>query len=286
MDGRRAAQLRPAAVPPQKANAARNAVQKAVATQRDAKRVKQKIGQGDDSSGGDALLRGVKESVEEQHQGLGQAPNRLASQGRSADAGQAMTQRENVTTRQKDTQSKVETKKEDQKEQARTEARVTDEGNQAANTTAETSQRVGGAKGQKNGGGGQDQGKKDEQQPASFRLPPAALMAPPPLARPKDVQKASPLRAFAQEIADRIVKHVHVGTNKMGLPEFQIELKSEVLKGLKVKVAGRHGRIRASFSSQDLAVIKQLRGGITQLREALTARGLKVDALDVIEEPA
>jgi hypothetical protein len=131
------------------------------------------------------------------------------------------------------------------------------------------------------------QGKKDSGgQPGSFRLPPSALMAPPPLAVPKEAPQLSRLRALAQEIAEKIVKAARVGVNKLGLPEFQMELKSDILQGLKVKVSGRHGRIRAHFSSRDPKVLKQLRGEIDGLRAALSARGLKVDALEIEEERA
>ena len=133
-------------------------------------------------------------------------------------------------------------------------------------------------------GQGQQQGGQQNAQPPAFRLPPAALMAPPPVAVPKGDTQVSRLRQLAQEISEKIVKHARVGTNRMGLPEFQIELKSDILKGLKVKVSGRHGRIRASFSSRDPAVLRQLRGEVDGLRAALTARGLKVDALDIEEE--
>ena len=139
---------------------------------------------------------------------------------------------------------------------------------------------------EKQGDGQQQQGGGGQQQPGAFRLPPAALMAPPPVAVPKGQGQVSRLRQVAQEIAEKIVQAARVGTNRMGLPEFQIELKSDVLKGLKVKVSGRHGRIRALFSSRDPQVLKQLRAEADGLRQALTARGLKVDALEIEEERA
>jgi hypothetical protein len=152
--------------------------------------------------------------------------------------------------------------------------------------SAQVSGKVGGIKGDKGQGQGQgeqNQGGKDDK-PAAFKLPPAALMAPPTIARPKEVHANPRLRQMAQEIAEKIVKHVRVGTNKIGLPEFQIELKSDILKGLKVKVSGRHGRIRALFASKDREVLQQLRGEVASLKEALSARGFKVDALEIEEE--
>lgn len=164
---------------------------------------------------------------------------------------------------------------ESKREEARSEA--------GRSTTGALPQRVQ-ARQEKGSGGGQQGGQGDKPDAATFRLPPAALMAPPPLAKPKETKTDSRLRELAKELAEKIVKNVRVGTNKMGLPEFQLELKSDVLKGLKVKVSGRHGRIRAHFASKDPQVIKQLRAEMNGLREALTARGLKVDALEIEEE--
>jgi hypothetical protein len=200
-----------------------------------------------------------------------------------------LQQRVGQSQRQQDGQG--EQRGQDGKSASRTEARRADEtlsasqGRASAGVTADSKGKVGGAQGDQDKGQG-GSGGKDPSKEASFRLPPAALMAPPPLARPKDVQPNSRLRQLAQEIADKIVKNVRVGTNKLGLPEFQLELKSDILKGLKVKVSGRHGRLRASFSSSDRDVLKQLRAEVGSLREQLVARGFKVDALDIEEERA
>ena len=70
--------------------------------------------------------------------------------------------------------------------------------------------------------------------------------------------------------SQKIVQSARVGVNRMGLPEMQIELKSEVLHGLKVKVSGRHGRVRAQFISSDRQVLEQLRSGMVDFRETLS----------------
>jgi hypothetical protein len=135
-----------------------------------------------------------------------------------------------------------------------------------------------GERGDKKGDQG-GQGKK-KQPDGSFKIPPSALMAPPPLAQPKDSSPASKLRALAQEIINRIVERVRVGSNAEGLPEFQLELHSSVLAGLLIKVSSNRGRIRAVFSSHDPAVLKALRGGAKELTDALSARGIPLEALE------
>jgi len=130
--------------------------------------------------------------------------------------------------------------------------------------------------------GGEDSGKgsgkgdKDKGS-ATFRLPPAALMALPPLARPKD---AGGLRGMTQEIVDKIVSRVLVGTNRAGDSEFRIDLKSSALKGLSIRVSGgRGGKIRAVFSGSDREVLAALKKSSRDLVEALAARGLVLEDL-------
>lgn len=130
--------------------------------------------------------------------------------------------------------------------------------------------------GRQRGGGG---GGRDEKPESQFKLPPPALMAPPPLALPKESPAGSRIRALAQEIVNRIVERARVGTNQAGLPEFQIELHSNVLAGLLIKVSSNRGRIRASFVGRDPSVLKQIRLAAGELKEALAARGIPLEEL-------
>jgi hypothetical protein len=122
------------------------------------------------------------------------------------------------------------------------------------------------------GGSGGD-GKKDGDVPQSFRLNPA-LMAPVAVAQPKTIPGSDKLRALANEIAQKIVERVRVGQNSAGKAEFQIDLKSTVLRGLSIKVSGGNGRISAVFSGSDRDVMKMLREQEGSLRKALSGRGL------------
>ena len=135
--------------------------------------------------------------------------------------------------------------------------------------------RDGGGKGQ---GGGQ--GSKDNDASASFRLNPA-LLAPPPIAKPKDSGASARLRALANEIAQKIVQRVRVGMNAAGEAEFQISLRSNILSGLDIRVAGSKGRIKAVFSGKDREVLKLLEERKDELIRALKGRGLILEELRI-----
>jgi flagellar hook-length control protein FliK len=136
---------------------------------------------------------------------------------------------------------------------------------------------AGGGKG--SGGGGKDkkEGGGAEMAPG-FRFNPA-LMAPVPVAKPKDTAGSERLRALASEIAQKIVERVRVGTNAAGNAEFQIDLRGDVLGGLSIKVSARNGKISATFSGSNREVLKQLEEHSEGLRTALGGRGLKLEDL-------
>lgn len=134
--------------------------------------------------------------------------------------------------------------------------------------------------------GGSGQGKKDDQggnqnaMAAGFRFNPA-LMAPVPVAKKNETQSSERLRRLASEIAQKIVERVRVGTNALGHAEFQIDLKGEVLNGLKMKVSAKNGRISAVFQGSDKEVLKMLAEQGEALKVALGGRGLTLDQFKV-----
>lgn len=152
--------------------------------------------------------------------------------------------------------------------------------------------RAGGASGEKGeikadadkGGGGGQQG-KDQKDGAGamnpgFRFNPA-LMAPVPVAKQKDASGSERLRKVANEIAQKIVERVRVGTNASGKVEMQIDLRSNVLAGLSVKVSSHQGKIKAVFSGSDKEVLKMLEEQGEALKSALGARGLTLEELKI-----
>lgn len=130
-------------------------------------------------------------------------------------------------------------------------------------------------------GGGDGKDKKDgAEAAASFRFNPA-LMAPVPVAKPKPTAGSERLRAIANEIAQKIVERVRVGTNAAGNAEFQIDLRNDVLKGLSIKLSAKNGKIHATFSGSDREVLKMLEGQRETLKNALAGRGLTLEELRV-----
>jgi hypothetical protein len=130
------------------------------------------------------------------------------------------------------------------------------------------------------GDGGQGGGSKDQQPGGGgspgFRLNPA-LLAPVPVARARDTSGSDRLRAIANELAQKIVERVRIGANAAGRMEFQVDLRSDVLKGLTVKVSAQGGKITAVFSGSDREVLRLVEAHGESLRAALSARGLTLD---------
>lgn len=131
-------------------------------------------------------------------------------------------------------------------------------------------------------GGGQQGGGKDKDGGGAaapspgFRFNPA-LMAPMSVAKPKDTTGSERLRKVANELAQKIVEKVRIGTNAMGKTEFQIDLKGDVLAGLSVKVSAKNGKISAVFSGSDKDVLKAIEEQGEALKAALGARGLTLE---------
>jgi len=134
--------------------------------------------------------------------------------------------------------------------------------------------------GQGSGQQGSGGDKKGSEVPAGFRFNPA-LMAPVPVAQKNQTQGSDRLRRMASEIAQKIVERVRVGTNAAGNAEFQIDLRSNVLSGLSVKVSAKNGRISAVFSGSDRDVLKMLQEQEEALKGALSSRGLQLENFKV-----
>jgi hypothetical protein len=129
------------------------------------------------------------------------------------------------------------------------------------------------------GGGQQGGGKDSKDGPAAnpnFRFNPA-LMAPVPVAKQKEATGSDRLAKVAAELAQKIVERVRVGTNAAGKVEFQVDLRSDVLAGLSVKVSAHNGKIKAVFSGSDRDVMKMIEEQGETLKKALAARGLTLE---------
>lgn len=131
-------------------------------------------------------------------------------------------------------------------------------------------------------GGGQQGNSKDDKGGGAaaanpgFRFNPA-LMAPMAAAKPKEASGSERLRKVANELAQKIVENVRIGTNAMGNSEFQIDLKGNVLSGMSVKVSAKNGKISAVFSGSDKEVMKMIEEQGDALKAALGSRGLTLE---------
>lgn len=141
------------------------------------------------------------------------------------------------------------------------------------------------------GGGGGQGGEAPGQRPGQgaaaapqFRLHPA-LLPPVPVAQARDTGGSERLRKVANELAQKIVERVRVGTNALGRVEFQVDLRADVLAGLTVKVSADRGRITAVFSGGDRGVLGLIEAHAQTLTAALAARGLTLEALRTEARP-
>lgn len=130
--------------------------------------------------------------------------------------------------------------------------------------------------GQQGGGNKDDKGGGAAAANPGFRFNPA-LMAPVPVSKAKEASGSERLRKVANEVAQKIVERVRVGTNAAGKMEFQIDLKGEVLSGMSIKVSAKNGKISAVFSGSDKDVLKMIEEQGEALKQALGARGLTLE---------
>ena len=155
----------------------------------------------------------------------------------------------------------------------------------AAGRAGSASKEKGGLKADADKGGGAKQDNKDKggsggAMSQGFRFNPA-LMAPMSVAKPKEASGSERLRKVANELAQKIVENVRVGTNALGRTEFQIDLRGNVLGGLSVKISSHQGKIKAVFSGASKDVLKMIEEHGEELKKALSERGLTLEDFKV-----
>ncbi|MFL5351355.1 flagellar hook-length control protein FliK [Archangium sp.] len=201
-------------------------------------------------------------------------PEGQATQARKQEQGVTQTRTESRSTDAKVTDETL-----DERGEA-----FTQDGDKAALGAMAGREAKGSLKSNADGGGGKGGDGKDKEKgselAAGFRFNPA-LMAPVPVAQPKPTSGSERLRAIANEIAQKIVERVRVGTNAAGNAEFQIDLRNDVLKGLSIKLSTKNGKIHATFSGNDREVLKMLEEQRETLKKALAGRGLTLEELKV-----
>lgn len=201
----------------------------------------------------------------------------LAAQGRAVDMGQT-----GVTAEGRKSDAKV------QREMLAERGASSDSNQEGASKSAASARgEKGGLKADADkGGGGQQGGNKDGKDgpPPTMRFNPA-LMAPVAVAKPKEATGSDRLRKIANELAQKIVERVRIGTNSAGRVEFQIDLRSDVLSGLQVKVSSQNGKIKATFTGSNKDVLKLIEEQGEALKAALASRGLTLEDFKVERRP-
>ncbi len=197
-----------------------------------------------------------------------------AAQGRQADQGVAQTRAESRLSDARNTDDALSERGEALSKGSENAAAGAQAGRSKGSLKADAD---GGGKG---GGDGKDKKDGGAELAAGFRFNPA-LMAPVPVAKPKPTAGSERLRAIANEIAQKIVERVRVGTNAAGNAEFQIDLRGDVLSGLSIKLSAKNGKIQAVFSGNDRDVLKMLEEQREGLKSALAGRGLTLEDLRI-----
>jgi hypothetical protein len=144
--------------------------------------------------------------------------------------------------------------------------------------------KVGKGKGAKDKGdakGDQGKGGGGDREAGAFKVPPSILMQSPPVRQPVANQPPSS-RTVAQSLIEKIVERVRVGVNRQGLPEFQIDMKADILGGVMIKLTAKKGQVRAHFKGER-KVLAMIRQEEDNLREALGKKGLELEALELEE---
>jgi flagellar hook-length control protein FliK len=245
-------------------------------------------GQQQQGLGKSVLSRLTQDAKAEQRQAA-QGERKQLSEGRQTDSAQTRMAAQGRQQDQGVQQTRVESRLADAKT---TDEALTERGDaltQSSENAAAGAQAGRGAKGSlktdadgggKGGGDGKDKKDGAPELAAGFRFNPA-LMAPVPVAQPKPTTGSERLRALANEIAQKIVERVRVGTNAMGNAEFQIDLRGDVLSGLSIKLTAKNGKIQAVFSGKDREVLKMLEEQREGLKSALAGRGLTLEDMRV-----
>lgn len=79
---------------------------------------------------------------------------------------------------------------------------------------------------------------------------------------------------------DKMVEHCRVGVNAAGATEFQMELKGDVLGGLKMRLSMEDGGLKAIFVAENADVRKFIDGNLQDLKRALEDKGIQIKDLE------
>ncbi len=90
-----------------------------------------------------------------------------------------------------------------------------------------------------------------------------------------------PTKTIPPQMVEQIVQDVRLGINEHGLAEFQFDLKSDVLDGLKLKISTKDGQVYATFIAENVHVKDTIDQSAQELVKALQNKGLDVANIQV-----
>lgn len=96
---------------------------------------------------------------------------------------------------------------------------------------------------------------------------------------PTAIQPTS--KTLPPQMVEQIVQDVRLGINEHGLAEFQFDLKSDVLDGLKLKISTKDGQVYATFIAENVHVKDTIDQSAQELVKALQNKGLDVANIQV-----
>jgi hypothetical protein len=80
---------------------------------------------------------------------------------------------------------------------------------------------------------------------------------------------------------EKIVDNARVGVNEVGSPEFQFDLKGDVLGGMKMRISMEDGKLKAIFVAENNDVRRFIDGNLKDLQKNLEDRGIYIKDLEV-----
>lgn len=80
---------------------------------------------------------------------------------------------------------------------------------------------------------------------------------------------------------EKMMSQARVGVNEIGAPEFQFDMKGDVLGGMKMRISMENGQLKAIFVAENSEVRKFMDGNLKDLERNLQDRGIFIKDLEV-----
>ncbi len=80
---------------------------------------------------------------------------------------------------------------------------------------------------------------------------------------------------------EKMMDQARVGVNEVGAPEFQFDLKGDVLGGMKMRISMENGQLKAIFVAENSDIRKFMDGNLKDLERNLQDRGIFIKDLQV-----